>query len=74
MSESTINSLIQLLDDPDKDVYDKVKDKLLEYGATIIPKLEYVWQENDKSLIQSRAEEIIQQIQFKSLFYHLQHW
>ena len=74
MSESTINSLIQLLDDPDKDVYDKVKDKLLEYGATIIPKLEHVWQENDKSLIQSRVEEIIQQIQSKSLFYRLQHW
>ena len=74
MSKPIINSLIQLLDDPDEDVYANVKTKLLSYGLPVLYKLEQVWEEHDGSIIQSRAEEIIQLIQFNSHYDHLQQW
>ena len=74
MTNTIINSLIQLLEDPDDEVYFNVKNKFLEYGPPIIAKLEKLWEENPESLIQTRVEEIICLIQFNYHYHLLQKW
>jgi len=69
-----VKALISLLEDPDLEVYNSVKTKLIEYGCHIIPDLENVWEMNFDSLIQSRAEEIIHDIQFNSTKAQLEDW
>jgi regulator of sirC expression with transglutaminase-like and TPR domain len=74
MKKNEISALIQLLEDPDKEVFSIVKDKLLDIGIDIIPDLENAWEMNFDSLIQNRAENIIQEIQFNQSLQDLKNW
>ena len=38
-----IEALLQLIDDPDIEVFTTVEDRLLSYGAPVIPNLENLW-------------------------------
>ena len=64
MNKNEINALISLLEDPDHDIYFQVRNKLVQLGVEIIPDLENAWEMNFDSLVQSRAERIIHEIQF----------
>ncbi len=72
---SEIHALINLLDDPDEQVYAHVKTKLLSYGIDVIPSLESFWEFNDfDMLFQQRIEELIHEIQFFALKDSLETW
>ncbi len=72
---SEIHALINLLDDPDEQVYAHVKTKLLSYGIDVIPSLESFWEFNDfDMLFQQRIEELIHEIQFFALKDSLNSW
>lgn len=74
MNPKVLSALIELLEDPDKEVYKTVKNELIDLGTNIIPNLEEAWEKNFDSLIQDRVEEIIHEIQFKSLLNELKLW
>ena len=70
-----IQALIQLLDDPDDDIYSHVKNKLIEYGTAAIEILESTWEENSISnLHQHRIENIIHNIQFNETKKSINNW
>ena len=74
MNDKELNALISLLEDPDKDVFDSVKTRLIELGIDILPELENAWESNFDSLVQDRAEKIIHEIHFRDTVNSLKKW
>ncbi|MFL5751920.1 MAG: transglutaminase-like domain-containing protein [Bacteroidia bacterium] len=74
MNKKEINALINLLDDPDENIYTHVKDKFVSFGSPVIPYLELAWENAFEMLIQKRIEDIIHTIQFDNLNRELMHW
>lgn len=74
MKDKEIRALIQLLDDPDRTIYQTVSNQLIHMGMDIIPKLERAWEESSDLLAQERLEDIIQGIQFKFVLNGFQSW
>lgn len=69
-----LDALISLLDEPDTDIFGKVKEKLFSYGTQAIPALESAWDHSFDGTIQKRIENIIHEIQLKTLFNELLNW
>ena len=75
MENSTeINALVKLLDDPDREVYEHVEQKLLGYGNGVIHYLENVWEKSLDTLLQERIENIVHKIQFNTVKEDLKLW
>ncbi|NCX95764.1 MAG: hypothetical protein EBX41_05015 [Chitinophagia bacterium] len=62
-----IYALLQLIDDPDEEVYTVVAHELIEMGSTIVPQLERVWESSQNGLLHYRVEHIIHRVQFNHL-------
>ncbi|MCY7409422.1 MAG: transglutaminase-like domain-containing protein [Chitinophagales bacterium] len=69
-----ISALINLLDDPDKEVYQHVTDKLISLGTTVIPSLEEAWEKSFDPNLHYRLEELIHIIQYENLLFDLKKW
>lgn len=69
-----IQTLIQLIDDPDETVYSEVKQQLLLLGPVALPYLEQVWNDTINSWLSQRIEDIITDIQYNELTHHLIQW
>jgi hypothetical protein len=74
MEPSEIKSLITLLDDPDKEIFDHVAGKLLSLGTHVIPSLETYWETSPNPVLQERIENIIHTIQYDSIKTDLKLW
>lgn len=75
MKESNeISALFKLLDDPDKDVFGAVSDKLLHYGKPIIPNLEHLWENSPDEGLQERIETIIHRLHYNDLTEDFRQW
>ncbi len=75
MKNSTeISALVKLLDDPDKEVFQHVEQRLLEHGAAAIGFLEDAWQGSMDALLQERIEDLVHRIQFMSVKDDLNLW
>ncbi len=72
--EKEIQALLQLLDDPDNEVFQLVSKNILRQGENIIPELEKVWERSLDAILQERIENIIQEIQFSSTQDQLKDW
>ncbi|MGZ3766743.1 MAG: transglutaminase-like domain-containing protein [Mucilaginibacter sp.] len=59
-----INSLIKLLDDPDKEIFEHIHDKLLSYGGEVIEYLESAWEQAFDPIQQERIANLVHEIQF----------
>lgn len=64
MKKDRLQALISLLDDPDETVYEEVEQQLLCEDGKVINQLEQIWETSLDELIQTRIENLIQQIQF----------
>jgi len=73
-NKKEINSLIQLLDDPDEGIYKHVEEKLLELGGEVIPSLELAWEQSFDALQQERIEELVHKIQYNQVLIELELW
>jgi regulator of sirC expression with transglutaminase-like and TPR domain len=71
---SEIKALIDLLDDPDEKIFERVKDKLLAIGSEAIPLLEECWENTFDNTIQHRIENVIHGIQFAHTYNELNKW
>ena len=69
-----ISALLQLIDDPDNEVFDTVADKLLHYGREIIPTLEQLWEVTADEGVQERIELLIHRVHFNDLQNELMEW
>lgn len=64
---SDLIAKIKLLDDPDENIYQTIKNSIISDGIDAIPLLEKAWGNEYNPLIQERIEEIIKTIQFSHL-------
>lgn len=62
-----VQALLQLIDDPDSEVYETVAGKILDYGKAIIPDLELLWEHTDDEGVQERIETLIHRVHFQDL-------
>ncbi len=69
-----IDALIHLLDDPDKEIYNHVADKIKSYGLNIVPSLEEAWENTPDPELQQRLELLIENIQFSYFSEELRNW
>jgi hypothetical protein len=74
MQEKELNALIVLLEDPDDQVFEQIRNKLLSLGQEVIPALEHVWETTFNNILQTRIEDIIQTIQFNDVREALADW
>lgn len=74
MKTDRLQALIALLDDPDEAVYEEVEQQLLCADSQIIDKLEHIWETSLDELIQTRIENLIQQIQFSETRTKIYDW
>lgn len=73
-NNAEISALVKLLDDPDEEVFHHVEKKLLEYGGEVVHFLENAWEQSFDGLLQERIENIVHQIQFKTVKEDLNLW
>jgi len=72
---SSIRALVKLIDDPDEDIYNHVRDELIKCGSKAIPYLEKSWEDDYYGLVfQNRIENIIHDIQFEDVKGSLKKW
>jgi regulator of sirC expression with transglutaminase-like and TPR domain len=74
INPTEVNSLIRLLDDPDREIYDHVHEKLLSYGPEAIEYLESAFEQAFDSIQQERIANLVHEIQFGTLKTDLQLW
>lgn len=74
LPDKEINALLQLVDDPDDEVFETVAAKIIRYGKQIIPKLETVWESTFDKLTQERMEQLIHQLRFNDLLEEVKEW
>lgn len=72
--DKEIRALLQLVDDPDSEVFDTVVARLLHYGREIIPRLEKVWEATADEGLQERMELLIHRVHFNDLERELIEW
>jgi regulator of sirC expression with transglutaminase-like and TPR domain len=71
----SVQALIHLVDDPDDQIFEHVRDKIKSYGKDAIPILENSWESQDFGLLfQHRIENIIHEIQFEESKKELISW
>ena len=69
-----INSLIRLLDDPDKEIFDHIHNKLASYGPAVIEYLESAWEQAFDPIQQERIADLVHEIQFGIVKDELKLW
>jgi hypothetical protein len=73
-STSEIKALFTLIDDPDRNIYTTVSDKLIDYGKDIIPNLESLWEDTTNLEVQERIKSIIHKVNYKEVCSKLNEW
>lgn len=74
LSKTEFKALVSLLEDPDKDIYQQIENKLIATGTEAIPFLEKSWEKSFDPLQQSRIEHVIHKIQFDQVKSDLLIW
>lgn len=81
MDNKEVFALINLLDDPDEDIFQHVKDELFLLGEKAIPVLQDAWESSfgfshkkRSVVLQSRIEDLIHAIQFTFITKELTRW
>jgi regulator of sirC expression with transglutaminase-like and TPR domain len=69
-----ISALLNLIDDPDEEVYSTVSDRIISFGKGIIPNLENLWEHTSDETLQERIELMIHRLHFKDLFEDVEYW
>jgi len=74
MESTMLNALINLLDDPNEEVFLSVEKELLKQDVEIVPALEKAWESSIDEMAQTRIENIIHHLQFKHIKVELGNW
>ncbi len=74
MKPAEIDAMINLLGDPDREVFSIIAGRLINEGAAIVPALEKAWEQPGGGLQQERIENILAKIQSDVATRSLQNW
>ena len=74
MTKKEIIALIDLLDDPDENVFQEIRSRLIKEGLSVVQALEGAWINNYDALRQKRIENIVHRIQFNNIDSKLNEW
>jgi len=74
LTPAQLNALVSLLDDPDLEVKNHVRDKIISLGAEVIPFLEQKWETSFNPEIQKEIEDLVHDLQFSLLKRRLAEW
>ena len=69
-----ISALFTLIDDPDEEVFGAVSSKIVDYGKTIIPNLEHLWETTPDESVQQRIELLIHRLHYNDLTEDFRQW
>ena len=69
-----LEALINLLEDPDKLVFDNVSNRLIELGEAVVTPLEKRWEITLRPDLQERIENVIRKIQVNALKRGMDSW
>jgi regulator of sirC expression with transglutaminase-like and TPR domain len=69
-----INSLIRLLDDPDKEIFEHIHERIISYGGEVIDYLESAWEQAFDPIQQERIANLVHEIQFGIVKEELKLW
>jgi len=69
-----ISALLNLIDDPDEEVFGAVSARIVDYGSTIIPTLEHWWETIPSEQVQTRIEGLIHRLQLRDLKRNFTDW
>ncbi len=72
--DKELDALISLLDEPNEDIFQTIRDRIFAHGKDAVPVLEGVWENAFDPLIQHRIEDLIHRIQFDQLKKDLRTW
>jgi regulator of sirC expression with transglutaminase-like and TPR domain len=73
-SNKELEALMNLLDEPNEDIFQAIHNRIFAHGKEAVPVLEHAWENSFDPLIQHRIEELIHQIQFDDLKKELHEW
>ena len=69
-----ISALLKLIDDPDEEIFGAVTNRIVDFGRTIIPNLEHLWETTPDEQIQERIELIIHRLHYTDLVEDFRQW
>ena len=69
-----ISALFTLIDDPDQEVFTTVSSKIVDYGRSIIPNLENLWELSPSEEVQERIEMLIHKLHYNDLIRDFTDW
>lgn len=69
-----LSALINLLDEPDENAFDHIREKIFSFGHEAIPVLEKAWENSFEGIVQERIERIIKKIQQDILQFEFSDW
>ena len=69
-----VNALLNLIDDPDHEIYEAVSDRIITYGLPMIPNLEHLWETTADTAVQERIELLIHRLYFSGLHTDFKQW
>lgn len=69
-----ISALFSLIDDPDHEVFSTVSSRIVDYGRSIIPNLENLWENTLSEEVQERIEMLIHKLHFNDLTKDFMDW
>ena len=72
--DKEVKALLQIIDDPDEEVYDIVAGRIMSYGRSIIPNLEQLWEATEDEGVQNRIETLIHRVHFEKLEEDFHEW
>lgn len=66
--------MLQLIEDPDEEVFATVSEQIISIGMPIIPSLEHMWESETDQYTQIRIERLIHDLHFSALKKELTDW
>src|SRR3954467_2803483 len=69
-----LSALFHLIDDPDKEVFTTVSDRIVSFGKHIIPNLEHLWENTPDEEVQERIELLIHRLHLRDLTAEFVQW
>jgi len=73
-TNTQIAALLNLIDDPDEEVFNAISAKIVDYGKPIIPNLEHLWETTPDEGTQGRIELLIHRLHYRDLCEDIRQW
>ena len=74
MIDKEFAAQIQLLEDPDKQIFSMIREQIVKQGKEVVPILEQAWGSSTIPLVHKRIEDIIHEINFNQIVYGIKEW